>query len=531
MKGQSYLSVKNKLVEGKIFVMITKCCKMLCYKQFNEVIQKELFEKFWSISNYDKQNYLLYNLMSKKSRKDEVNEQKENVKFIKWNFFLTNGLAIHVCKEFFLNVLQVSKKRIEILQNKKSKGHKIDDQRGQHDNSRKISIEIWDLLHEIIERILKIHSHYSLEKTKRLYFENKELNISSLYKHFIEILQENYNETISFWSFIKYFKENFNIGFAKPKSDICDYCYEIMILGTQNLTATQLNNVNKHQEDVQKYRFYKKEILDNKKYLSIEVDYAQNKPLPKLSNTKNFYKSNLWMYLFNLHIHNNEKETYFYYFIEGEFRKGSESVASFIYDYISRAELNDFEKIVIFSDACGGQNRNYLLMKVISLFAIYYQKTFLQVFPIRGHSYNVCDKNFANFTKKVKKKQAIEMPREYLDILTELRYKHLKGMVFDWQTLFDSHFEISKSKMEISKYYKIEYLSNGLVRTYKEFDDKFSEFKLFDKILSNWKENLKVSKKHFVNKDKVEDTIDLLQYIKPENRKFYLEYFNEYSVK
>lgn len=112
MKGQSYLSVKNKLVEGKIFVMITKCCKMLCYKQFNEVIQKELFEKFWSISNYDKQNYLLYNLMSKKPRKDEVNEQKENVKFVKWNFFLTtNGVAIHVCKEFFLNVLQVSKKK------------------------------------------------------------------------------------------------------------------------------------------------------------------------------------------------------------------------------------------------------------------------------------------------------------------------------------------------------------------------------------------------------------------------------------
>ena len=80
-------------------------------------------------------------------------------------------------------------------------------------------------------------------------------------------------------------------------------------------------------------------------------------------------------------------------------------------------------------------------------------------------------------------------------------------MVFDWQTMFDSHFEISKSKMEISKYYKIEYLSNGLIRTYKEFDEKFSEFKLFNKIPSNWKENLKVSKKHFVNKGKVEDTI------------------------
>ena len=227
-----------------------------------------------------------------------------------------------------------------------------------------------------------------------------------------------------------------------------------MIIGKKNLTKSELGKFEKHQEDVLKYRFLKAELLKNFNYLLIEIDYSQNKPLPKLRVTKNFYSRNLWLYLFNLHIHNNKsKDTYFYHFIEGEFRKGSDSVASFIYDFLMKTDLDVYEQIVIFSDACGGQNRNYLIMKFLCLMAIQFKKTILQMFPVRGHSYNVCDRNFPNISKKVKKMQAIEVPKQYDDIITQLNCNQIKANVFNWEKLFEENFQLNKCKTEISKYF------------------------------------------------------------------------------
>ena len=56
-------------------------------------------------------------------------------------------------------------------------------------------------------------------------------------------------------------------------------------------------------------------------------------------------------------------------------------------------------------------------MKFLSLMAIEFRKEIMQVFPIVGHSYSICDRNFANFTKKLKKIQMIEHHSEYLNIL------------------------------------------------------------------------------------------------------------------
>lgn len=511
--------------------MTSKYCQKHCYKQFDEKLQKQMFENFWRIGVYDKQNYLLFNSMSKKPNKvkkqkkrSEQSEQREqseqseqsdqdendqldnieNAKSCKFNYYLMSfGNEVHVCKGFFMSVLQVSQKRIRILQQKILKGLSPDDQRGHNDNRKMILNDIWNFLHQIVDRIPKSYSHYSFHRTNRLYFENTELNMLSLYKHFVKELEDNNLEKLSFGSFINYFNTNFKISFSKPKSDICDFCYLNMVIGNQYLSKSELEKLEKHQQDVLKYRFLKSELLNNFNYLLIEIDYSQNKPLPKLSVTKNFYSRNLWLYLFNLHVHNNKsKDTYFYHFIEGEFRKGSDSVASFIYDFLIKIDLDFYEQIVIFSDACGGQNRNYLIMKFLCLMAIQFKKTILQVFPVRGHSYNVCDRNFANISKKVKKMQAIEVPKQYYDIITQLNYHQIKANVFNWQKLFQENFKPNKCKMEISQYYKIEYFATGFIRTFKEYDSNLTEFKLLNDIPFNWKENLKLDLKHFVSREK-----------------------------
>lgn len=78
----------------------------------------------------------------------------------------------------------------------------------------------------------------------------------------------------------------------------------------------------------------KKDIVSEAKsddsILVIEFDYGQNLPLPKLNVTSQFYKRLMWLYLFNVHVHNDDT-SHFYCFLKSDSKKGPDSVASFVY--------------------------------------------------------------------------------------------------------------------------------------------------------------------------------------------------------
>lgn len=82
---------------------------------------------------------------------------------------------------------------------------------------------------------------------------------------------------------------------------------------------------------------------------------------------------------------------YMYSFIEGQAKKESESVVSFVYDCLVKKMNTNIKEVVFLSDACGVQNRNLLMVK----FEIWLVKKFSvdnsHIFPVRGHSFNQCD--------------------------------------------------------------------------------------------------------------------------------------------
>lgn len=67
----------------------------------------------------------------------------------------------------------------------------------------------------------------------------------------------------------------------------------------------------------------------------LEFDYAQNLPLPKPTVNKQFYKRLLWLYLFNIHCH-NDGTSLMYSFIESKTKKGANSVCSFLFDFLQK---------------------------------------------------------------------------------------------------------------------------------------------------------------------------------------------------
>ena len=141
--------------------------------------------------------------------------------------------------------------------------------------------------------------------------------------------------------------------------------------------------------------------------------------------TAQFYKRLLWVYLFNVHCHNDNSST-LYYFLETEGKKNPSTVCSFVNDFIIKKideENWNIEEIILFSDAAGGQNKNMLVTSFCSWLAMKRGVKVTRIFPVRGHSNNVCDRNFGLCSLKIRRKENIHTLAEYVEILVKSRKK------------------------------------------------------------------------------------------------------------
>ena len=100
----------------------------------------------------------------------------------------------------------------------------------------------------------------------------------------------------------------------------------------------------------------KKEGIQNH-VLSISFDYMQNISLLIIPIQDTFYLCQLTVNVFCIHnIKNNTAQIYLYH--EGEARKSPDEVCSFVYDYL-QSVAEEYTEVHVFSDNCGGQNKNH----------------------------------------------------------------------------------------------------------------------------------------------------------------------------
>lgn len=70
------------------------------------------------------------------------------------------------------------------------------------------------------------------------------------------------------------------------------------------------------------------------------------------------------------------------------------------------------------------------------------------VFPVTGHSFIPPDRVFANIQKKIRKKDTIINPQEYLDLFNESGTVQVLGVdwkVYDWQEQVKNHIRATSS--------------------------------------------------------------------------------------
>lgn len=326
------------------------------------------------------------------------------------------------------------------------------------------------------------NSHYSLQKTNLLYFENSNLNVKELYKLFIEYYTDksgDKNPPITESTYHNHFNHNINFSFQKPKTDVCNISFE-------NRNEVEINTeFRNHKESVDDYIILKAAMLSEKDTLCLEFDFGQNLPLPKISVSEQFYKRLLWSHVFNVHVFGSHKRSYMFFFMEGNLKKGANSVCNFIYDAIIRElKCDSFNKIYLFSDCCGGQNKNYLMMSFLSMVSTQLEMEIHHVYPVRGHSYCSCDRNFGMYGQKKKKVEVIETDDNYYNIVINSRtppfttIREADVNVRDFETLLSERIAIPKD-LNIRSAVKISYFSNGNVNFFKDYKNNDASKKFF----------------------------------------------------
>lgn len=524
-------------VKQIIFEPVLSCCNKKCYEKIHRNVQEDLFSSYSACLTKIQQDHILSLGMFGEIPKSSIRtEGKYKTRELNWRYRVRIPEETVVCKKFFMGLYQVSKKRLEYLQDKLKRNKPITENRGKHCNRpRNIPESRWKLAREHLQTIPSRKSHYAYKKTNRRYFENAGLNCVKLYKLFCKFYKKKTKEKTKPMSLVSYrrFFRTQGYSFHRPRTDVCDFC-TIMNhkVKTYPRNRTFQVKLSLHERQVEKYKELKKKILKDhagdESTLVLEFDFAQNLPIPRLNVTSQFYKRLGWLYIFNIHNHTNQTSA-LYYYTEKEGKKNSNAVSSMLYDYIGRYMEDSVRRIILFSDACGGQNKNYTIVMFLSWLAKSLNVHISHYFPVRGHSYNVCDRNFGCYRRKMKNIEIIETVPEYIKILQEARKKPTPFETIHFtdfrtwntalQTLCHPVPKTKSAYFKIQKYRVMTYTTTGVTNASATFFPLFTPFSIIK--AGNEQPQLENEPEPSLSNKKIADLESLMKYLSRKGRKWF----------
>lgn len=548
--GECYTSVSTgKEVPGKVFSLIKKCCSCQCFSKFCLSEQNEIYNSFYNLLNKESQDVFLASCIAKNVSEihrfiDKPKKNRANI----WDYSLKKaGVCVNICRSFLISLLKITPKRIRVIQAKILSNSSFEEKRGTHGHQKKVEEGVYTLAMEHLRSIPHRKSHYTTtNRSNRAYFDNPDITIKDIFEAFQVFYKNRTGKCLRMQKKTYYhFFSQTNFTTKKPKTDTCDICkgYEVKL--TTNPNDACKPEYMLHKKRAEKHDELKKGYIESAKtsdeILVCEFDYAQNLPLPKLTVSKQFYKRLVWLYLFNVHCH-NDGDSFMYYFIESTARKGPDSVVSFVFDFLQKKieKFPKIKKIVLLSDAAGGQNKNQTLMKFCLYIASNYSVEVIHMFPVRGHTFGQCDRNFGLIKSKIKPKEDIETVEQYLNLIQKSRsipspFSLVSGkpILYEWDkglTPFFLKNPISKNiKFGIQKYCILKYHNTGYFSASSSYNAMYQPFKY-----------MKTKPDHLVldvspcvpfkvgsqGQGKIKDVRDLYQFLKPDSIAFFESVFS-----
>lgn len=266
--------------------------------------------------------------------------------------------------------------------------------------------------------------------------------------------------------------------------------------------------------------------------LVLEFDYGQNYPLPKLRVNSQFYKRLLWLYIFNVHVFNDDS-SFMYTYMETEGRKNANSVCSLVHHCIKQKMSAGVKKIVLLSDGTGGQNKNIFVVKFCAYIAVEFNVIVEHLFPVRGHSFSQCDRNFGVIRKSLKKYETIGTAKLYLEAIVTCRSTpepfqlvHDSSILCQWDEalmpLFQPKPRSNRGPWKIQQSRRFVYRPDGLLLVSSSFNaGNYMSFSVWEKRpVRGLNLTLITSPPGEVTKAKKKDVLALLKYLPKKDRRW-----------
>lgn len=438
-KDRKYLNLpyhsnkKNTRLPSKTFQDYTCNCQKKCSELISREKRQEEFYKYVSLGSYEAQLLFITSSVKEKNkaRTYTVNESKTGQRRPK-NYSRTYTICgTEVCKALYLNNFQITSKKIDVSLKKYRSGNTIKDKRGLAQGGwNKTPQEEIDFIKNIIESLPKYESHYRREQnaTAILYLKS-DMTIQKIYDLYLDKFKTVYGESkipVSFVTLKRIFYKHFNLRCKPLKKDTCTRCdtFNIKLKNTESNSEKEKIKFDKdtHLKKAEEMRKHmKKDLLKaktDKEFECLTFDLEKTLPLPRIPTSIVFYKRQLWLYNCGIHAGSNDTG-YCYVWIEGEAGRGAQEVGSCLINFIRNKLDPNVKDLVLWSDCCGGQNRNIKI--VVMLKAILHSHHTLRTISFKylesGHTFLPNDTDFSKIETQLKFHERIYTANEYMQVI------------------------------------------------------------------------------------------------------------------
>lgn len=337
-------------------------------------------------------------------------------------FLPKTGEPISVCKQMFLNTLNISEKTFRtavrklqptgVFQNDKREG-KVAAFLEKDRERREI------LSH--INRFLRMESHYCHEKSKRDYL-HPELNKVRMFKMF---QKEHPNIRASYSMYCDMLK-SLNISFHNPKKDQCQLCENYRKGDTEKKIELE-EKFQKHNMEKETVRRKKEEAKkdENQYNRAVVFDLQQVIHLPITDDNQIFYKRRLATYNFTIY-ELKEKNCHCFLWHEGQGKRGSCEISSCVNIYLKSLDNQEIKEVTLFADGCPGQNKNSITAAMLLHFiknSASIEKIYLNFFET-NHSQSEGDSAHSAISTAIKNTGDLYVPAQLVPIIRLARRKN-----------------------------------------------------------------------------------------------------------
>ena len=430
--GQEYTSPNTRQVVPARRIGAPCDCPKACFVLLGEEAVQEIFTQYWGIGDHDAQTAYLSKMVTTKPTSNPQPGNSRRKSTYEWSVYSANRRTV-VCKKAFLSIHNISDKRVRHMLSKMGEtGVAPVDQRGRKTPPNKTPDEVLQLVDDHIRTLPTCSSHYSRAKSRNRVYLPPGYSQSRCYDYFKQWCAERDVAEHSIASFDAYRRRfsAFNIGARPPVVDTCSFCDR----NENEMRVATVNNDVHLQErlkagmrlhlvkaDVAKniMKAYQGDRVDDR--FVIAMDLQQTLATPRLATNVAYYRRKMWTYNFGVHDIKENVAPALFVWNETVAKRGSCEIGSCLKMYIDTYVPANIKKLVIFSDNCGGQNKNLNLCLLLLRFVQSGRFTSIKhFFLMPGHSEMSCDRDFGNLEQYFYGRD-IYTTDHYMQLMSETR--------------------------------------------------------------------------------------------------------------